>query len=179
MRRGSSGVSDSQQRSASICVRDARRRSALTIMSPREMSISSSSSRVIDCSATARGSELAADLDVLDARASRPDGSTVTASPTRDLARFDAAHEAAVVVQFGIGRLLRPADVLHREAEGLGVLGVGGRRRSRGSRAASGPRTSRGASPRSTTMSPFERRHRDEAHVLDAQLGARRRGSRP
>src|SRR5574343_1113605 len=44
-----------------------------------------------------------------------------------DRAGFDAAHEAAVVVQLGIGGILRAADVLHREAELLGVLAVGGR----------------------------------------------------
>ena len=59
LRRGSSGDSDIQQSMASICLVTLGNSPVLTIMSPREMSISSSSSRVIDCSTKALGCDWA------------------------------------------------------------------------------------------------------------------------
>ena len=41
-----------------------------------------------------------------------------------DAAGFDLSHEAAIIVQFGIGGFLRAAYVLHGEAEGFGVFVV-------------------------------------------------------
>ena len=51
LRRGSSGASESQQSMASNCLVTVGSSPVLTIMSPREMSISSSSRMAIDCSA--------------------------------------------------------------------------------------------------------------------------------
>jgi hypothetical protein len=71
-----------------------------------------------------------------------------------DRAGFDAAHEAAVVVQVRVGRILRAADVLHREAEFLGVFGVRGRGRFEDFQQGRALVPVQ-ASPRSTIMSPF------------------------
>jgi hypothetical protein len=86
------------------------------------------------------------------------------------LARFDAAHEAAVVVQFRVGRILRAADVLHREAEVLGVFAVRGGAVSRMSISV-GPVVPVEPLAAVDDHVAVERRHRDEAHVLDAELG--------
>jgi hypothetical protein len=94
----------------------------------------------------------------------------VTASPTLIVAGFDAAHEAAVVVQLRVGRILRAADVLHREAEFLGVLGVGGGAVSRMSSRV-GPSYQFRPLAAVDDHVAVERRHRDEADVLDAELG--------
>jgi hypothetical protein len=94
-------------------------------MSPREMSISSSSSSVTDCSATARGRERPPIWMPLDAAAALG-GQYHDFVADGNLARFDAPHEATVVVQQGIVGLLRAADILHREAEALVAFAVRG-----------------------------------------------------
>ncbi len=87
-----------------------------------------------------------------------------------DRAGFDAAHEATVVVQVRVGRVLRAADVLHREAELLGVFAV----RARGGFEDFQQRRALVPVQRVATIDDHvavERRHRDEAHVVDAELG--------
>ena len=87
-----------------------------------------------------------------------------------DGARFDAAHEAAVVVQLRVGGILRAADVLHGEAELLGVFAV------RGRGGFEDFEQGRAVVPVQAVATvhdhvAVERRERQEAHVVDADLG--------
>ncbi len=84
-------------------------------------------------------------------------------------AGLDAAHEAAIVVQLGVGRILWAADVLHREAEFFGVLAVHRRR------AFEDFEQRRPVVPVQVLAAihhhvAVQCRHRYEAHVGDAQL---------
>lgn len=83
----------------------------------REMSISSVSSKVTDCSAKAEARDFPmTSIDLM--RVSRPEGNTVTASPTLISPGPDAPHEAAIVVKFRGYRILRALEpILYGEAE--------------------------------------------------------------
>ena len=163
--RGESGRSESQQSTASTRAGRGGPRPGWTIMSPRDTSISSSSCSITDCSATASRSEASAEPDGLDpAGATRGQHLHLVAhrhSPGLDAARRSRGSRGARCV-------LRPADLLHREAEELGSLGVGGRGRPPGSRAGSGLVPAEPVAALDHHVAG-ERREGDEAHVVDAE----------
>jgi hypothetical protein len=128
---------------------------------------------VTDCSATALRLRLAEHLDV-------PDAGFASGRQYRhriadgQLAGLDAAHEAAIVVQFRVGRILRAADVLHREAEFLGVCAVD---RRRGLEDLEQRRPVVPVEMLATVNDhvAVERRHRDETHVAKPSSAAKAR----
>src|SRR5262247_1935753 len=98
-RRTSRGCSLSQQISASNCLATDTLSPFLTIMSPREISMSSSSSRVTDWGAAACISSPSRVKSCL-IRDERPDGNTRIGSPTVRAPRFDTPHITAEIVMF-------------------------------------------------------------------------------
>src|SRR5262245_19563712 len=89
----------SQQISASNCLATGTLSPFLTIMSPREISMSSSSSRVTDWGAAACISSPSR-VKICLIRDERPDGNTRIGSPTVRAPRFDTPHITAEIVMF-------------------------------------------------------------------------------